>query len=354
MNTSSKLLVLCLFCLALPLLSGCRRGGSPPAVEPEDQAVLTLAEQAEVDKYIKEYGTEAIVHYLLSEKTHNADKERVLKYVNCFISQGADVNAKTSSGETPLHFAAMVGNLEVVKLLVSKGAVNDDDLTPLERATDNGHTAIVKYLTLLYKKPQQRQCSKKIKLIGLALHNYHDTHNAFPPLYTVDKDGKPLHSWRVLILPYLEQTALYEQIRLDEPWDSAHNKQFHDKMPVVYQCPENPGKGCCYSVIAGQGFAPSREASRWTGMNLSGISDGTSNTLAIIEVKQPFCWMDPTADVTLDELEKGINKGRVGSFHSGGCNVGFFDGATRFLPETIDTKILRALGTPCGGESASF
>jgi len=201
-------------------------------------------------------------------------------------------------------------------------------------------------------------CMNNVKQIVLAFQIYHDKHDAFPPLYTVDEEGNPLHSWRVLILPYIEQNALYNQIRLDEPWDSAYNQQFHDQMIMVYQCPSNKlaprGSGLCsFVAIAGEGFVPAENAKQITGNGLKEITDGTSNTIAVIEVREPFCWMDPTADVTLDELENGINSGRVGSFHTGGCNVGFFDGSVRFFANTIDLTVLRALATPAGGESVS-
>jgi len=88
---------------------------------------------------------------------------------------------------------------------------------------------------------------------------------------------------------------------------------------------------------------------------MAAITDGTSTTLALVEVREPFNWMDPTADVTLDELMKGINAGgRVGSFHPGGCNVTAFDGARQFIPDNIDLSVLRALATPSGGESVLF
>ena len=207
---------------------------------------------------------------------------------------------------------------------------------------------------------RRMQCSNNVKQIALALYNYHDAHAAFPPLYTVDEEGNPLHSWRVLILPYIEQNALYEQIRLDEPWDSEHNKQFHSINIHGYCCPGNPSwtggaSGLCdYSAIAGEGFVPAEKAGQKTGNDLRKIADGTSNTIAIVEVREPFCWMDPTADVTLDELVKGINAGRVGSFHTRGCNVGLFDGSVRFFSDTIDLTVLRALATPAGGEQVDL
>ena len=81
------------------------------------------------------------------------------------------------------------------------------------------------------------QCVNNLKQIGLAMHNYHATHKTFPPAFTVDKDGKPLLSWRVLILPYLEQDALYKEFHLDEPWDSPHNRTLIERMPPTYRCP---------------------------------------------------------------------------------------------------------------------
>ena len=207
---------------------------------------------------------------------------------------------------------------------------------------------------------RRMQCSNNLKQIILALHNYHDVNNGFPPLYTVDADGKPLHSWRVLILPYIEQAALYSQIRLDEPWDSPHNSQFHNMTISVYACPSNPltrgGSGLtAYSAIAGEGLVPATAAGRMTGRGLRDITDGTSNTIAIVEVRQGFNWMDPTADVTLDDLVNEFHRfGRVGSFHTGGMDAARFDGSVFFIPETIDRQILRALGTIAGGESVSF
>ncbi|MGL4941622.1 MAG: DUF1559 domain-containing protein [Thermoguttaceae bacterium] len=198
---------------------------------------------------------------------------------------------------------------------------------------------------------RRTRCVNNLKQIVLALHNYHDVFNGFPPLYTVDSNGKPLHSWRVLILPFIEETELYSQIRLNEPWDSEYNSRFHDKMPAVFRCPlVGKADGCCYSGVAGEAFVPASKASAKTGIGFQHITDGTSNTLAVVEVSQPFCWMNPTADITLDELVEGINQGRVGSVHPGGCNVGVCDGSVRFISNGIDAKTLRAIGTKAGGE----
>jgi len=183
------------------------------------------------------------------------------------------------------------------------------------------------------------QCNNHLEQITLALHVFHDVHNAFPPLYTVDEDGKPLHSWRVLILPYMEQQALFEQIRLDEPWDSPHNEQFHSRIVPVYRCPANRNvqgdKNCCYAAIAGEGFIPAKQKGDRTGLLMSQITKGLADTLALVEVREPFCWMDPSADVLLDDLDNGINTdySRIGSPHRGGANSITFDGSVRFYSQ---------------------
>ena len=76
-----------------------------------------------------------------------------------------------------------------------------------------------------------------LKQIGLAMHNYHDVHRTLPPAYHADASDRPLLSWRVLILPYLEQDALYREFHLNEPWDSDHNKKLIERIPAVYQSP---------------------------------------------------------------------------------------------------------------------
>ena len=81
------------------------------------------------------------------------------------------------------------------------------------------------------------QCVNNLKQIGLAMHNYLDSHKTFPPAYSRDKSGRPLLSWRVHILPYVEEASLYKEFHLDEPWDSPHNRTLIDRMPAVYRCP---------------------------------------------------------------------------------------------------------------------
>jgi len=199
---------------------------------------------------------------------------------------------------------------------------------------------------------RRMQCTNHMKQIGIALHNYHDEYKSFPPVYTTDENGKPLHSWRVLMLPYFEQGALYENIRLDEPWDSDYNKQFHGRAPSVFRCPSATGDMsgmASYSVVVGAESYPVDTEDR---LSFGNITDGTSNTIFLVERKTPVCWMDPTQEITFEKACEGVNVSAdgLGGNHTGGMNICLFDGSVSFISNTIDLRTLRAILTWKGGE----
>jgi RNA polymerase sigma factor (sigma-70 family) len=100
----------------------------------------------------------------------------------------------------------------------------------------------------------RRQSINNLKLIALAMHNRQDTYRSFPASAIYGKNGKPLLSWRVELLPFLEQDNLYKQFHLDEPWDSEHNKKLLDKMPDIFHVPGQKDKtGTFYQVFVGEG-----------------------------------------------------------------------------------------------------
>ena len=222
------------------------------------------------------------------------------------------------------------------------------------RASGIGVALLLPRVQSAREAARRMQCINQLKQITLAIHVHHDVRGALPPLYTVDADGKPLHSWRVLLLPFMGHASLYDSIRLDEPWDSPYNRQFHASMPGVYRCPSNPGAGCTYSAIFGGGLVPNAQPGQGSEFTFARIIDGTSNTFAIVEVREPFNWMDPTADISIEDLVKGINRGLAGSYHPGGFNASLFDGSVRFITESIDVDVLRALADPRDGRVVSL
>lgn len=192
-------------------------------------------------------------------------------------------------------------------------------------------------------------CINNLKQIGLAMHNYHDRHKSFPPAYTADKAGKPLLSWRVLIL---EQEALYKEFHLDEPWDSEHNRTLIDRMPPTYRCPGGSSRRADQSKTTY--LTPRGKATIFPGaegIKIPKITDGTSNTIFVVDASnaravtwtKPDDWdVDPKLDL------KGIF-----GHHAGGTPFSFTDGSVRFIKETVDPKTLESPITRDGGEVIS-
>jgi prepilin-type processing-associated H-X9-DG protein len=194
---------------------------------------------------------------------------------------------------------------------------------------------------------RRAQCTNNMKQIGLAMHNYHAVNNALPGSAITSKAGKPLLSWRVAILPFLEQGELYNQFHLDEPWDSPHNKGLIEKMPATYTCPSDKlqEKGLTsYRVFSGPGTA--FEGTKGHGMQE--FLDGTSNTIAVVESKDAVPWTKPD-DLPFDP-KPNAQLLMPGSNHPGGFNTLFVDGSVRFIKFSINVAVLRALVTRNGGE----
>jgi hypothetical protein len=165
-----------------------------------------------------------------------------------------------------------------------------------------------------------------LKQIGLALHNYHDTYGRFPPSAIYDKDGKALLSWRVLILPFIEQDGLYQKFKLNEPWDSAHNKKLLAKMPRVYASPLSPEKIMKAHKTFYQGFVgPGAFFEGKRGIRITDITDGTSNTIMIVEAANPVPWSKPE-DIP---YVPGKPVPKVGIVPGGLFHATFCDGSVR-------------------------
>ncbi len=195
---------------------------------------------------------------------------------------------------------------------------------------------------------RRSQCRNNLKQIGLALHNYHDVYGTFPPAYTVDADGEPLHSWRTLLLPYIDQKPLYDRIDLSKPWDDPVNEEVFKTRVQGYACPSNsiPLEKTTYLAVVTTQSALRVESS----CAIRDIKDGTSNTLLVIEVDQDHAvpWMAPQdADVT---IVTAFLEGKSKHTHTGGGHALLADGTVRFLSQNIDRRILIGLTTADGGE----
>ncbi len=189
------------------------------------------------------------------------------------------------------------------------------------------------------------QSSNNLRQIQLAMLNYESAMRKFPDRAILDKNGKPLLSWRVKLLPQFEGRGLYQQFHLDEPWDSEHNKPLITQMPAVYRNPNRPFDGKTNYLL------PVGKGTMWEGddgLRIRDIHDGTSKTVMIIEADEDraVIWTKPDdLDVDMDHPRRGL-----GGFRGDGIWVGFCDGSVRMLRKTISDETLRGLFTYRGGE----
>lgn len=180
-------------------------------------------------------------------------------------------------------------------------------------------------------------CKNNLKQIALALHNYADVYGEFPPAYTVDENGGPLHSWRTLILPYLEQEHLYKQIDLTKPWDDPANAAAYNTSLSIYHCLEDdspPTHTTYLAIVTSDSFFQSTKGRK--------LSNGIGEKLLVIEVasRHAVHWMAPTdAD---EELVLGFGLGTALP-HANGVNAAFADGSVRFLQADLPAEERRKL-----------
>ncbi|NLE38522.1 MAG: DUF1559 domain-containing protein [Pirellulaceae bacterium] len=200
---------------------------------------------------------------------------------------------------------------------------------------------------------RRAQCANNLKQLGVALRMYHDTHGSFPPAYIADKDGKPMHSWRVLILPYLGCDDLHKRYRFDEPWDGPNNRKLHGEIVQIFRCPSqqtrrNPNPHTTsYVAVVGPRTA-------WRGdqpVRLSDFTDALEVTILLVEMKDSgIHWMEPR-DLEYPPMPTQINPPSapgISSYHPAGAIVLFADGSIMYLSDRA--KIIEALLTIDGGE----
>jgi hypothetical protein len=216
---------------------------------------------------------------------------------------------------------------------------------------------------------RRMQCVNNLKQIALALHNYHQEYGCFPPAYVPGPDGKPWHSWRVLILPFVEQQSLYATYRFDEPWDGPNNRKLaaSTRIPSIYVCPSSDerqtGSGDTnYLAVVGPKTA-------WPGAKprrIDEIRDGASNTILVMEARGlGIHWMEPK-DLDFDRVAAQTQPDPkiIGAIphpyepdffyivEGGVFNVALADGSVHSLRWGVPGRVLAPLLTAQGGEDA--
>ena len=200
-------------------------------------------------------------------------------------------------------------------------------------------------------------CSANMRNIGWALHAYHDTYGSFPPAYVADENGKPMHSWRVMLLPFMEGNQIYNKYRFDEPWDGPNNKKLHSIANPALRCPSegNPTNTDYVVVVGPNTLFPGAEARSLD--DIKDVGDSISDVIMVVEIADSdIHWMEPR-DLEWDQMSQGIGtmKGRsISSHHLAGANVTFADGHIKFLSDGIDPQELDAMLTVADDEEEEF
>lgn len=185
----------------------------------------------------------------------------------------------------------------------------------------------------------------------MAVANYHSTYGCYPPACIADRDGRPMHGWRVLILPFLEQQNLYAAYNFDEPWDGPNNRMLAHRIGQIYRrsgLDDKQSETTSFVAVVGPKTA-------WPGarsLTDKDIGDDHENTLTIVEVPDGlFRWMEPK-DLEFDRMSFRINDGSGRGLGSrlGGARVLTADYMVRTLRDDFDPDRLRAMLTINGGE----
>lgn len=195
-------------------------------------------------------------------------------------------------------------------------------------------------------------CKQNLRLIAKALNNYAASYGTYPPAITYDAAGKPMHSWRVLLLPYLNERSLFEQYDMSKPWDAPENAHLQAMMPAVYKSPANSNVAIgesSYMLITGPGtlFPPNAAPA-----NPSAIPDGTENTLLVVETNNRMTsWIEPV-DLDVTKLPAGVGMlGGIGGSHKEGATAVMVDGQAVLIPSDATKAVIDGLITPAGGEA---
>jgi len=230
---------------------------------------------------------------------------------------------------------ALLEGFKSVKLETTEGLVTGTARIPTGPAielVEKDGGAFVKSLA------ERRKAQNNLRMIALAMHNYASAYGRLPSAAICDNNGKPLLSWRVAILPFIEEDVLYRQFRLNEPWDSEHNKKLIERLPKTYQLPGDTAKHDLPSTYY-RVFVGNDAMFNWTrGRSFAEITGGLSNTIMVVEAADAVPWTKP------DELEYDPKKPPKLGYHIGdACNVALGDGSVRSLRKGLKEEILHSL-----------
>src|SRR5262245_5971002 len=296
------------------------------------------------------------------------DVDLQLGYADPDRARQAETAAHTTTGPSPNEFRKelLAGAKDFLHKFIGDTPLAASLLRPIEQTLEKAAVRCVGpslHLLLEWKvelprlpvvsgeieKAAARATSaNNLRQLAIAMTNYNAAYNSLPLHAIYSKDGQPLLSWRVALLPFIEpDLTLYKQFNLDEPWNSPHKKKLLAKMPRYYAPPGKtaPGPGLTYyQVFVGKGSV--FEGQRKLSLEAIEKADGNPNTLLLVEARKPVPWTSPE-DLPF-EASKPLP--RVGELFPDGFHAAFCDNSTLFIPRAAPQEKLRAMITWNGRE----
>jgi hypothetical protein len=336
-------------------------------VDPDGTILLEPAEatQPELRKILGSGFAEGF-YVLLTNDSRPGSKLRVLRVQVTDVAAGPVFTLKTGPAAASRVRINDSARLVRPAPVTTAGLRALPDEVPLQGLSEEGNAEDARELE------SRARSVNNLKQMALAMHNFESTNGEFPPAVIYGPDGKPWHSWRVLILPYVEHLDLYNAYDFSQPWDSPRNKALLDKMPSVYRDPihgESKEPYTHYAALVGPDAIFLSEGARQTdpkqppigkgGVSIRSITDGTSNTVMISSVDpgRKIPWTKPE-DIDVGPGFKGIGSpGGIAAPYkfrgSGGGKAALFafaDGSVRVIGATVNPRVLAALLTRAAGE----
>jgi len=178
-------------------------------------------------------------------------------------------------------------------------------------------------LSMLWERVRTQQvaakrmtCQGHLSMISLGLREYHRENGHFPPAYVLGTDGRPWHSWRILLLPYIGEYELYKDYNFDEPWDGPNNRNLQTRMPKYYACPSDPenlerGRTNYFAVVGRDTAFPGAKPTK-----IDDVSRPRDQSILVVEaIGQDINWMEPR-DLSFDNMSFEINDPNLPSISS--------------------------------------
>ena len=350
---------------------------SQPAVVAKLGAFAPLWQGTTTGLLTAQFGGNLKLELLLKTKSHE-DSQRVKATLEAGITLGQNSlsQARSMISRQPGNDGAfLLGLIDTVDSLIDSIKITrSHDVEIMEVVAsasldvDEAPKVFAMLLPAVAKARQaatRTQSMNNLKQLGLAMHNYADVNKTFPPAVLYGPDGKTPYSWRVALLPYLDQDALYRQYKFNEPWDSPDNKLVLAKIPVVFRDTGDATDTTYSSYFAVTG--PSTIFFGKEGAKINEITDGTSNTLMLVEAKRDIPWTKPedipyAADVAAaDAPTRNVSRyvtdaplPKLGGHHADIFLAAFCDGSVRAISQKFDPAQLRKLLTRDGGELIDY